>query len=157
MQFLTSKVSSCSPYQKKTNYFKSQQFLFVRAIFGQERKSPENGKEIGHCVSLQLERRKREVLAKVPNPKSLTLDWRGRRVGRGEGGVAHTREDWGIGPECLAARKELAWRKISTNCMRVGCLFQDGHSQGFHHHQAEATWAGHSVRTLPWLTHIFIT
>lgn len=108
-------------------------------MFGQERKSPENGKKIGHCVSLQLERRKREALANAPMPRVLHWTGGGRKREGGEWGGAHAREDWGTGPEHLTGRKELAGREISTNCMEIGCLFLDGHSQGYNHHQAEAT------------------
>lgn len=55
-------------------------------MFGQERKSPENGKKIGHCASLQLERRKREALANAPIPGFLHWTGGGRKR-REESGV----------------------------------------------------------------------
>lgn len=125
-------------------------------MFGQKRKSPEKGKKIGHCVRLQQERRKREALANSPIPRALHRTGGGRKK-EGGGSCVHTCEDWGTGPERLAGRKELAWREISTNCMGIGYLFQDGHSQGYNHHQAEATWAVHSVRTLPHIYHLTLS
>lgn len=147
MQDLTSKVSSCSPFQKQLSW---KPTFFVTAGLIQRGKALGNWKEIGTVLTWSWkEERERETLANDPYPWGSHWTRVGRREEHGTRYVLLKAGEWTEAPTRGGKN-----RHVETSAQmapRSGACFQIAIPGTMTHHQGwEATWVMHSVRAFPW-------